>query len=152
MKGRKRGRKVLPNGRSAEPPYWKAGYDMLRSSAWRSLSGNAVKVYVELRSRYNGGNNGKLTLSLDEGARLLGIGKASVQRAFVELEAKGFVVRTRRGQWYGRLASEWRVTEKGQDGHPPTDDWRRWRPRKSGPRFSSGPAATNDGAVSEPDP
>jgi DNA-binding transcriptional regulator YhcF (GntR family) len=50
-----------------------------------------------VRRRYNGGNNGDLSLSLDEAARLLGIGKATAARAFAELEAKGFIVMRRGG-------------------------------------------------------
>ena len=65
-------------------------HEMLRSDAWRSLSGAAAKVYVELRSRFNGGNNGDLSLSMDEAKRLLHIGKSTAARAFKELEEKGF--------------------------------------------------------------
>ena len=62
-------------------------YDMAASIAWLSLSGAAIKVYVELPAAlFNGGNNGDL-LSLDEAARLLNLGKATVARAFAELEA-----------------------------------------------------------------
>ena len=43
----------------------------MKSAAWRALGGSAIKVYLELHSRYWGGNNGKLSLSLEEGARLL---------------------------------------------------------------------------------
>ncbi len=103
-------------------------YPMAQSAAWRSLSGAAVKVWVELRTRFYGGNNGKLYLSLDEAARLLGIGKATVQRAFKELETKGFIVKTRHGRWYGRMATQWRTTDKGADGDMPTYDWKRWVP------------------------
>jgi DNA-binding MarR family transcriptional regulator len=92
-------------------------YPMLHSLAWRSLSGAAVKVWLELRTRFNGGNNGRLRLSLDEAARILQLGKATVMRALKELEAKGFVKLTRRGQWYGHRASEWAVTDKGIDGN-----------------------------------
>lgn len=48
---------------------------MLRSDAWRSLSGAAVKLCLELSTRFRGGNNGKLHLSLNEAAELLGLGK-----------------------------------------------------------------------------
>ncbi len=44
---------------------------MLRSDAWHALGGPAGKVYFEIRTRFNGGNKGQLTLSLDEAARLL---------------------------------------------------------------------------------
>jgi hypothetical protein len=67
-------------------------YAQLKSEAWRSLSGAAVKVWLELHTRYNGGNNGRLHLSLNEAAETLGLGKAPVQRAYVELTEKGFLV------------------------------------------------------------
>jgi predicted ArsR family transcriptional regulator len=50
---------------------------------------------------------------LDEAARLLGIGKGTAQRAFAELQEKGFLRMTRKGQWYGRRATTWRTTDKG---------------------------------------
>ncbi len=103
-------------------------YTMLQSPAWRSLSGPAVKVWFELRNRFHGGNNGRLTLSMDEAARLLSLSKSTVKRALEELQEKGFIVRTRQGQWYGRQASEWAVTDKGVDGHAATKAWQQWRP------------------------
>jgi hypothetical protein len=127
-----RGRKVNAKGRNEDGgQYAPLPYPMLQSAAWRSLQGSSIKVWLEIRSRYNGGNNGKLTLSLDEGARILGIGKATVNRATKELEDKGFLVRTKRGAWYGRQASEWRVTDRSCEGHPATNDWKRWtKPKK----------------------
>src|SRR3546814_15804876 len=96
---------------------------MAQSIAFRSLSGAALKVFIELRCRYNGGNNGALTLSMDEGARLLGISKMTVHRALKELQEKGLVKMTRRGQWYGRVATTWATTDVSLDGIPPTRDW-----------------------------
>jgi hypothetical protein len=66
-------------------------YRLLNSPAWRSLSGPAVKVWLELRTRFNGGNNGQLCLSLEDAARLLGMSKSTAARAFRELAEKGFV-------------------------------------------------------------
>lgn len=127
MKSRRRGRGIDAKGRSKSGgQFVPIPYPMARSAAWRSLSGSAVKVYVELRSRFNGNNNGDLSLSLDDGARLLGIGKATVQRAFTELEAKGFLKMVERGQWYGRRATRWAVTDRHLNGHPPTNTWRNW--------------------------
>ena len=120
----RRGR-VNAKGRNEGEQYIPLPYPMVRSPAWRSLSGAAVKVWVELRSRFNGRNNGDLSLSMDEAARLLGIGKATVQRALAELEAKGFLRMTKRGHWYGRLATTWAVTDRSHQGHPPTRDWRK---------------------------
>lgn len=124
---KKRGRRVLADGRSASDQYAPLPYPMVRSDAWRSLSGAAVKVWVELRCRFNGSNNGRLTLSMDEAAHLLGLGKATVHRALSELVDRGFIRITRPGQWYGRLATEYRVTCLPCDGHPPTNEWKGWR-------------------------
>jgi hypothetical protein len=114
-------------------------YPMARSDAWRSLSGPAAKVYVELRSRFNGYNNGRLSLSFAEAADLLAVGKSTVGRAFEELEEKGFVEKTKQGHWYGRQASEWAVTDKPlKSGEPASNDWQRWRYPKTDPRYSGG--------------
>jgi hypothetical protein len=124
-----RGRKVNATGRSiGEGQYASVAYSFLQSAAWRSLSGPAVKVWLELRTRYNGGNNGKLALSLDAAARVLRLGKATIARALAELEEKGFIVRTKRGKWYGREASLYRTTDKSAGGSPPTNDWKHWQP------------------------
>jgi len=78
---RKRRRHGRGNGAEQHFPI---GYPMARSVAFRSLSGPALKVFIELRTRFNGGNNGELSLSLDDAARLLSISKGTVQRAFAE--------------------------------------------------------------------
>lgn len=113
-------------------------YAMARSPAWRSLSGPAVKVLIELACRYHGANNGRLSLSLDEGARLLGLGKSTVDRALDELQLRGFIVLKRRGHWYGRKASEYGLTTKSLDGMPASHDWKRWRPETEKTEVGSG--------------
>lgn len=128
-KGRKLGRPVNQTGRSkGDGQYAQLSYDMLHSLAWRSLSGAAVKVWLELRTRFHGTNNGALIFSLDEASRLLSLGKTTVQRALAELQDKGFVICTRKGQWYGRLASTWATTEKSINGALATNAWKTWRP------------------------
>jgi biotin operon repressor len=122
---RKSGSGVDATGRSkGEGQYAPLSYPLLNSLAWRSLSGAAVKVFLELRTRFHGANNGQLILSLEESRRLLGIGKATVLISLDELQRKGFVVRTRRGQWYGRLASTWAVTDQRVDGSPAANTWK----------------------------
>ena len=150
VKPKRRG--VDSKGRSkGEEQYWKVPYIMLRSPAWRSLGGPAVKVYMELRTRFNGRNNGDLSLSLDEAKRLLAIGKSTAQRAFKELEAKGFIRETRRGQWYGRLASLYALTDRPLYGNPATNDWKHWRPPgKTKSRSCSETVVACDGPVSGP--
>lgn len=114
--------------RKTEGQYAPLPYALLRSQAWRGLSGNAVKLFLELHARFNGSNNGRLTLSYREAAEALGMGKASVKRAYGQLVAHGFLVLEREGNWYGGRAHEWRLTIKPTQGArgriPPTDDWR----------------------------
>ena len=154
MTGKRRHRRPNATGRNESEQYLKISYDMARSAAWRSLGGTTVKVWVELRTRYNGRNNGDLSLSLDEGARLLGIGKTTVQRALKELQDKGFIKMVRQGQWYGRIATTWQITDRGYQGHPPTNDWAVWRPprepKKFVRRFCNGTYPGTDGPISEP--
>jgi len=125
---------------SKEGQYIPLSYAQLKSKAWRSLSGAAVKVWLELHTRFNGGNNGSLTLSMAEAAERLGIGKATVQRAFKELQDKGFLVMVKEGDWYHRRAHEWRLTTKPVQGvkgkTPPTHDWRSWQPPEKTKRGS----------------
>lgn len=121
-------RRMNATGRNDTEQYVNLPYMLLRSSAWLSLSGSAVRVWLLLRTRFNGFNNGRLILSLEEGARILHLGKATVLSALAELEEKGFAVCVKRGQWYGRLASEWAVTDKGVDGALATNAWRHWNP------------------------
>ena len=116
--------------RSQEGQYVPLPYAILKSAAWRSLSGAAVKVFFELHTRYNGGNNGQVRLSMKEAAEALGIGKATAQRAFVDLQDKGFIVLTTPGNWYNRRAHEWRLTHKpvqtANGKTTPSNDWRFW--------------------------
>ncbi len=120
--------------RPEEGPYTNLPYSFLKSPAWRSLSGAAVKVFLELHTRFNGGNNGQLRLSFNEAAAALGMGKATVQRAFEDLQDKGFLVLAKPGNWYHRSAHEWRLTTKPTQGikgkSVPTNDWYSWRPEK----------------------
>ncbi len=113
-------------GRSkGDGQYMTLPYAMVHHPAWRGLSSAAVKVFIELRSRFNGANNGKLSLSLEEGAGLLAMSKSTVARALIELERTGFIIKTKQGKWYGRQATEWRVTDQHYDGHPPSRDWQK---------------------------
>jgi len=154
MASKRNGRGHNAKGRRiGEGQYVALPHFTLRHEAWRQLSGNAIKVYLELHSRFNGANNGKLSLSLNQGARLLHIGKSTVQRALQELETKGFIVKTRQGQWYGRMATEWRLTSKPYNGHVPTNDWQKWRTSeqpKNNPRSRSGLYPNSDGTASVP--
>ena len=140
--GKKKAKKVNATGRNDAEQYMGISYVMAHSPAFRSLSGAALKVWIELRSRYNGRNNGRLTLSWDEAAHLLHMGKSTIGRALEELKEKGFIVMTKPGHWYGRMATEWAVTDRPLDGHLATRAWKNWRPQLKPINSSSVPTRT----------
>lgn len=125
-------------GHDSEGQYINLPYAQLKSEAWRSLSGAAVKVWLELHTRFNGGNNGNVRLSMNEAVKALGISKGTAQRAFIELEEKGFIALHNPGNWYNRRAHEWRLTTKrmhtANGKKIATNEWRHWRKKtKCGP-------------------
>ncbi len=123
------------SNRKSEGQYLPLPYSQLKSPAWRALSGSAVRVWLELHTRFNGSNNGAVRLSYAEAAEALGIGKATAQRAFQNLQDKGFLVLEKEGNWYHRQAHEWRLTTKPTNGPKgrasPTNEWRQWKPEDS---------------------
>ena len=139
-----------------EGQYAPLPYALLKSDAWRSLSGVAVKVFLELHTRFNGSNNGKLTLSYAEAAEALGMGKATVQRAYAELVEKGLVALEREGNWYHRQAHEWRLTIKpvqtAKGTTPPTHDWRNFRTSKTKRGSETDPSASSVVPFENPKP
>ncbi len=158
-------RRRSPKGkRSDEGQFVYLPYAMIKSPAWRALSGPAVKLWLELHTRFNGGNNGKVFLSMNEAAGILEIGKATVQRAFEDLQDKGFVVLEQEGNWYHRRAHEWRLTTKAMQTRSgkkaATHDWRFWQPQKTKRGSETDPSAssvvpfenpkTSHGSKSEP--
>ena len=84
MAQRQRRRPNATGRNDATEQYANVPYRLWQSEAFRSLSGPAAKIWPELRSRFHGGNNGRLTLSLEEAARLLHMGNATAMRAFAE--------------------------------------------------------------------
>ena len=129
--------------------YAKVHYSMLYSPAWRSLIGYDIKVYFELRRRFNGRNNGEIFLSRSEACRLLNIGNGSAQGAFKRLEEYGFIKVSKRGGFMGRQANQYILTEKSYKGNPPTNDWRRWQPPTKKKKLDIGIETIRDAAYEE---
>ena len=60
-------------------------------AAWATLKPGPRALYVEMKRRYNGSNNGRITLSHREAARLLNVHRNTVGPWFAELERRGFI-------------------------------------------------------------
>lgn len=69
----------------------------METEAWAALSVQAQALYPWIKLEWHGpkaNNNGKLRLSIRQAVRRLGCCKTTAQKAFHELQAKGFIVQT----------------------------------------------------------
>jgi hypothetical protein len=71
---------------------------VLRHPDYQNLSGNAVKLLVELASQYKGANNGDLTVALNT-LKDRGFSKNTITRRIEELLLSGLVIKTREGRF-----------------------------------------------------
>jgi hypothetical protein len=92
--------------------YFQLHHYMLKTDAWKALSAAAVRVYIQIGSRYNGANNGRLAFSVRDAAGECNLDKGTASRSFKELIDRGFIEETRHGglSKKTRIASEWRLT------------------------------------------
>ena len=102
------------------------------SPAWQSLSLAARCTYLEFLDLYDGRNNGRLAMSANSLAAKLPIGRATANRAILQLESRGFIEAVKRGGFNIKLgqrrATEWRLTRyqchvTGQPGLKPFMRW-----------------------------
>ncbi|WP_338722385.1 hypothetical protein [Devosia sp. XK-2] len=105
---------------------------LLDTPAWRHLSANAKVIYVELKRRYNGKNNGEISLSAREAGDAIGASQQTGARALTELSTHGFVEVTEDSSFNRKVhvARRYRLTEVADDrpGLPRTasKDFLRW--------------------------
>ena len=105
-------------------------HDMLRSAAYRSLKPAERAVYVEVLNRYNGYNNGEISLSCREAAKLCNISDGTASRAFRKLREHGFIKIGRAAGFNmkDRTATRWILTHEAIDGKiAPSNEWRDWK-------------------------
>lgn len=83
---------------------------LLRSNEWKGLSAAAKILYLYLKAKYNGSNNGQIRLHYSELRGVKGISSPStISRAIRELEQKGWLEITNLGGLYRRI-NEYRLT------------------------------------------
>lgn len=106
---------------------------MLSSEAWKSLKPGPVALYVQLKRRFNGGNNGRIFLSHREAANTLNVGRDTVSRYFNDLIERGFIAVTK-GHCLGPegvgKSAHYRLTEAAYESKPATKDFMNWRQSK----------------------
>jgi hypothetical protein len=107
---------------------------MLKSQAWRSLNTVERCALIEVLSRYNGFNNGRLAMSGRTLGRELRKSRVTGTRALNRLCDLGFLEMVKRGSFSckAKMAAEYRVTHFRCDvtGERPSKAFIRWQPKK----------------------
>jgi len=88
---------------------------LLRSQEWKNLGASAKILYLYLKAKYNGSNNGQIRLYYSELKGIKGLcSSATASKAFQELETSGWITKTKYGGLY-RYFNEYKLTGKYDD-------------------------------------
>lgn len=74
------------NGRHVQLPEY-----LQATEAWATMKPGPRALYIELRRRFNGSNNGQLWLSHRDAAKAICVSKNTVGAYFRDLEERGFI-------------------------------------------------------------
>ncbi|EAR51034.1 hypothetical protein OG2516_04029 [Oceanicola granulosus HTCC2516] len=104
------------------------------TEAWTTLRPAPRALYIELKRRFNGSNNGRIPLSYREAADLINVHRNSIRAYFRELETRGLIRRTSNGHLgadgHG-IATTWQLCELAmQNGGRPDLAFRSWEKQK----------------------
>ncbi|NTG12673.1 hypothetical protein G6L05_02785 [Agrobacterium rhizogenes] len=111
---------------------------LVMSEAWKAASVYERCLYMELKQRYNGNNNGDIALSHREAEAALNCSNKPVAEAFRGLVDKGFIKVAQIGSFHwkdkapGGKSTRWILTELAVDQPErslvPTKEFMQWRP------------------------
>lgn len=101
------------------------------TEAWATMKPGPRALYIELRRRYNGANNGDIFLSHRQAALALNVNRNTATEYFADLVERGFI-RMTVGPHLGPSgigqASKWALEdEPTMDGKPAGKAFARWR-------------------------
>lgn len=103
---------------------------MINHPAWLSLSPVARCIWLQLKDRFDGYNNGKISLSCREAGADLDASKDTANKGFRQLQDCGFIKVGTPSGFNMKLhrATRWILTDEVLNGRAPTAEWRRWKP------------------------
>ncbi|WP_085307659.1 hypothetical protein [Planktotalea arctica] len=113
-------------GRHVQLPEW-----LQACEAWATLKPGPRALYVEIKRRYNGNNNGRIVLSHRDAAKALHVHRNTVGPWFRELEERGFI-RMTQAPYLGPSgvgqSSHWALDEmQGADMKPARKAFMAWQ-------------------------
>ncbi|MBF9060315.1 hypothetical protein HKCCSP123_14110 [Rhodobacterales bacterium HKCCSP123] len=101
------------------------------TAAWATLKPSPRALYIELKRRFNGHNNGQIVLSHRDAAKALNVHRNTVGPWFAELQERGFiemVVAPHLGPEGVGRATVWALQEQPTaDGKPAKRGFEKWR-------------------------
>lgn len=111
---------------------------MQAMEAWATLKPGPRALYIEIKRRYNGRNNGNIWLSHRDAAKAICVSKNTVGRYFVELQERGLIHMTQGGclgpDGVGQAAC-WALDEDiTVDGRPAQKRFVDWKKQKPVPK------------------
>ena len=116
------------------------------TEAWRTLKPGPRALYIELKRRYNGRNNGRIILSQRDAAKAINVNRNTVGGYFAELEGRALITMTQApylGPSGVGLASIWALQElPTADGKPALKGFLKWS-KKQNPRTKTERARPN---------
>ena len=103
--------------------------------AYRDLKAIPRAVYMELRRRFNGTNNGYIFCSVRDLSAELHCSKDTAGKALWTLAKHGFIICNQLGSfnWKSGQASTWTLTVEPLNDKPATKDFLRWQPPEKKP-------------------
>ncbi len=129
-------------------------HNVIKSEAWRSCSGDAIKVFAHLCTRSHGKNNGMLAASMRDIGVACDISKDNANRCINELLDWGLIEIVSRGSWGGRKATEYGITiwDCHVTGRPAVTSWERAQvaPARQCCRASKDSSELKKAAMEEP--
>jgi len=127
----KRKKNILPNGRREKEPFIYLSKAQVDSPSWMDVMPIGRCILIEMLKRYNGQNNGDISLSYREAQHVGKCGADTARRALDELQTHGWIRLHNKGAYQNKHASTWILTIRPYNNQPATNDWRKWTPEKN---------------------
>jgi hypothetical protein len=139
-----------PCRKKSEPRHIRLYHNITGTDAWKSLSGNAIKVLIALVRLDDGSKNGRIYFSNRRASIETNLVRNTCIKALDELVEKGFLRVVEKGHFDRKVrhATVWRYTWQAVTGScGPTRDFEKWEPTKNKTRNQK---LTHSGANNEP--